>query len=435
MKVKEKMNEEPKSICNTKLNIKKEKRHNALNQLNSTNGITLIALVVTIVILIILATISISALFGENGLIKKAQEAKQHQANAVSMEEGAMDKLAGEYANIIASEGNGGSTPTEPTLPETGPGSRMDKPDSWTSDKVTPINDGTGTAIPLPDGFNYVGGDKNTGLVISDKIGDTMDATFPNSGNQFVWIPVASEANLTRTNFDSSGQPTTGLSTSYTEPYAKGYSDGNGTQEVADFNTMKAQVLKYGGFYIGRYEAGDKTNGTTLRTEVTTDHEVVVQKGVAPYNYIPWGRSMSDVDTAFVVSNTAYNPDQVSTHGAVYLSKHMYAEKEQAESIVSTLCYGSQWDAMCRYVGDSNRTTPVKSASELAGNVTTDMSKNIYDLAGNCREWTFETLYGPSRVYRGGSYNAEESISVRSNYSPSYTNGNFSFRISLYVKD
>ena len=44
-------------------------------------GITLVALVVTIVILIILATVSVSALFGENGLIKKAQEAKQHQTN------------------------------------------------------------------------------------------------------------------------------------------------------------------------------------------------------------------------------------------------------------------------------------------------------------------------------------------------------------------
>ena len=79
-------------------------------------GITLIALVVTIVILIILATISISALFGENGLIKKAQEAKDHQTNAVAMEEGEMDKLAEEYANIMASDGNGGGTVTPPTI-------------------------------------------------------------------------------------------------------------------------------------------------------------------------------------------------------------------------------------------------------------------------------------------------------------------------------
>ena len=40
------------------------------------NGITLIALVITIIILIILAAIAINAVFGENGLILRAQEAK-----------------------------------------------------------------------------------------------------------------------------------------------------------------------------------------------------------------------------------------------------------------------------------------------------------------------------------------------------------------------
>ena len=46
------------------------------NNERSEAGITLVALVVTIVILIILATVAINAVFGENGLIKKAEEAK-----------------------------------------------------------------------------------------------------------------------------------------------------------------------------------------------------------------------------------------------------------------------------------------------------------------------------------------------------------------------
>ena len=315
----------------------------------------------------------------------------------------------------------------------------MKAPDTWTSDKVIAISDGSGNVIPLPDGFYYVGGDRNTGLVISDKQNDTMDAIFPNSGNQFVWIPVASEADLTRTNFDSNGQPTTGNPVSglnvsnCSEPYANGYSDGIGTQETADFNTMKTQVLKYGGFYVGRYEAGDKTNGTTLRTKVTTDHEVVVQKGVAPYNYIPWGKSMSDVDTVF--APTGNNSDNVTTHGAVYLSKHMYDGKEQAESVTTTLCYSSQWDAMCRYIGDSNRTTPEKDSPELTGSVTIDVSKNIYDLAGNCREWTLEAIGSISRVYRGGDYNNDDPVSSRGSNYPIYTYDSLSFRPSLYVKD
>ena len=82
-------------------------------------GITLVALVVTLVILIILATVSISALFGENGLIKKAQEAKDHQSNAVAMEEDKMNSLTDEYANVMASEGNGGGAVTPPTISPT----------------------------------------------------------------------------------------------------------------------------------------------------------------------------------------------------------------------------------------------------------------------------------------------------------------------------
>ena len=154
----------------------------------------------------------------------------------------------------------------------------------------------------------------------------------------------------------------------------------------------------------GSAEAGDKTNGTTLRSKVTTDHEVVVQKGVAPYNYIPWGVNIQNVDAAFIP--TEYNDDNARTHGAAYLAKNLYTGKEQAQSVTSTLCYSSQWDAMCRYIGDSNRNTPTKSAPELTGSVATDVSKNIYDLAGNCYEWTFEVynIIGNNRINRGGSY-------------------------------
>lgn len=45
-------------------------------------GITLIALVITIVVLIILATISVNAVIGENGIIKKAQRAAELQTKS-----------------------------------------------------------------------------------------------------------------------------------------------------------------------------------------------------------------------------------------------------------------------------------------------------------------------------------------------------------------
>ena len=54
-------------------------------------GITLIALVVTIVVLLILAAVSIGMLTGENGIIKKAQEAKKEDTKGEIKEELEMD--------------------------------------------------------------------------------------------------------------------------------------------------------------------------------------------------------------------------------------------------------------------------------------------------------------------------------------------------------
>ena len=47
----------------------------------SNQGITLVALVVTIVVLLILAGVSISLVIGQNGIITKAQEAKEKTIN------------------------------------------------------------------------------------------------------------------------------------------------------------------------------------------------------------------------------------------------------------------------------------------------------------------------------------------------------------------
>ena len=49
-------------------------------------GITLVALVVTIVVLLILAGVSISLVLGPNGLITRAQEARNATANATANE-------------------------------------------------------------------------------------------------------------------------------------------------------------------------------------------------------------------------------------------------------------------------------------------------------------------------------------------------------------
>ena len=361
---------------------------------NRQKGITLIALVVTITVLIILATVSVNTVLGDNGIIKRAQKARDSYQNSSTSEDEHMKQLANEMAEYDEDE-NSDSTKV------------------WDLSKVTIIDGGNGTKVPLPNGFYYVGGDIATGLVISDKQGDTMSASGTSMGNQFVWIPVSSEADLERTVF-SKGQPIAGLDTSaYTEPYTDGYDT-----EASEYTTMKIQVLKYGGFYMGRFEAG--VDSTTLRKTYSTAQTVVCKKGVAPYNYVPWGTSMSD---ASEVSGRS---------GAVYLAKNMYSN---SSSVTSTLTYGCQWDAMCRYIGDSQRATPKKSAVELTGSVSTDVSKNIYDLAGNCFEWTMEAGDTDRRGLRGGNYLWTNAVvSMRSYYGPTYSNTDQTFRPTLYIK-
>jgi len=55
-------------------------------------------------VLIILATVSINVVFSENGIIKKAQLAKDIQANATKAEEEAMNTLLDEYMNIMGTD-------------------------------------------------------------------------------------------------------------------------------------------------------------------------------------------------------------------------------------------------------------------------------------------------------------------------------------------
>ena len=77
-------------------------------------GITLIALVVTIVVLLILAGVSVNAIFNENGLIKKAQEAQNKMDEAKNNDLKTIDELT----NLIDNQVNGTSSSVVAT-PET----------------------------------------------------------------------------------------------------------------------------------------------------------------------------------------------------------------------------------------------------------------------------------------------------------------------------
>ena len=86
---------------------------------NRQKGITLIALVVTIVVLIILATVSILAVFGDNGIIARAQTAKDTHEKGKADETNTLDDYASYIGNYLAGKGGSSENTTSGIIEKT----------------------------------------------------------------------------------------------------------------------------------------------------------------------------------------------------------------------------------------------------------------------------------------------------------------------------
>ena len=105
-------------------------------KVKNQKGITLVALVVTIIVIIILSTVTISAVFGDDGMLKKAQEIKDTTQNSIAEDEGELNTLLTEYANLM---GGGNETGEgNPDEPDTTPPS-ISLSTSETEDSITVI--------------------------------------------------------------------------------------------------------------------------------------------------------------------------------------------------------------------------------------------------------------------------------------------------------
>ena len=398
-------------------------------------GITLIALIITIIILLILVGVSINlAIKGD--LFGSAEKAVSGTNDKTAQEQTRVDELMGELDKVEKQQKEQEEAEKQKNLL----GKRVTENTKYIRD---------GKTAWIPKGFT-VSGIKSeqsidNGLVIYDiPEGTTPDWSNPDSVktkyNQFVWIPVEVKSTDTEDNIASfyrsawaenastGGERTTGLSTNYTEPYSydttNNYDQTNG---IADQITeLTKSIYKYGGFYIGRYEAGSTKERTSssLQTE-----PFVVQQDKYPYNYVKWGKSMSDV-----------------SEGAVYLCNNLYSLTNTNYGATSMLCTGASWDSMIDFIKDSSHSVTDsatwgnyydsetytinrgkyavyntsngtlenfqdvvneypkekgKSILLTTGATERNSSKNIYDVAGNVFEWTTESISSSFRVVRG----------------------------------
>ena len=252
--------------------------------------------------------------------------------------------------------------------------------------------------VTIPNGFYYVGGTKEEGIVISDNAEDANKGTSHEVaqtliGNQFVWVPVENDDEF-KTYEGYYGGSLDSYLDDCAEPYTNGYAN-----EESEYNAMKESVLKYNGFYVGRYEAGTSSSTPRISVSGTTD-SVVVKQGANVYNWIGWSDSDDMTD---------------EKGGAVEKSKD-FASDHKYTSVTSTLIYGVQWDAIMQWIDNGYKNedgtlTSFVANSDGKGNYSEDLArtgsnasyavKNIYDLAGNVYEWTMESFNSVYRVNRG----------------------------------
>ena len=464
--------------------------------LGKEKGITLIALVITIIVLLILAGVSIAMLTGDNGILTQAQNSKKETERANIIEQVRLDILekqtekegenitSGELEEIlkkyfsneeqnlkdiiagtstdklISKEDetikidlseiyNGDITDgTTPTPPETGPS----KDENGYFEETSTIDGSEPSANnpTIPEGFKPIDTETsswedveenvNNGLVIQDKV-----------GNEFVWIPVAtavssSEAEGTTNkamaiekdgnyrgllyDFDASGSEVrsgcTTTTSSNREPAfltdstygdnSTSNADAEGQKIVTEtglqneYNNMIESVKIYHGFYVGRYELGlDGSNNPTSRK---------AKEG--------------EVTTA-----DATNSNTKKWYGLYSKSKE-YAKESDNKSTVSSMIWGSQYDAMLNWMQANgeivNQNNSLKTnKSYNTGSEANDLIKNVFDLYGCHYEWTLEADDSLYRVIRGGISGYHNVPSLRDDGAPTASSSYGSTRLTLYV--
>ena len=382
-------------------------------------GITLIALVVTIVVLLILAGVSISLVLNNNGVISKAKDAKNQYAEAQTNDEKQLNEVS-DWIDTKVGDTTGGSD-------------------------YDPASDG----VPIPAGFVYVGGTKDSGLVISDNSADKekykgqTTVGIDLQGNQFVWIPVDSIADYKRTAYSTQIASGTTDTATNSEQIKYSSSDSYYFKEALPADE-KTSVETNKGFYIGRYEAGDQesTNSKKLRTSgASTSNTITVKAGQAPYNYVTRTQAKSLAEGFKTQQNYSSSVTTKLVSSYAWDTAIAFIQKTNSDYGSSSEEGNYKDSPTFNYTGiadtEVNKQTKANGTSTLIPTGQTTAVNNIYDMGGNVAEWTTESCsfkIGPI-TRRGGSYDlyvANAPAGIRSRDADG-AGDNHGFRLTLFL--
>ena len=410
--------------------VEKEKQKNNFTKLTHKRGISLIVLIVTIIVIIILAAAVILTI-SKNNPVSSAKEAT-FKEDMTSIQDELSMYLSKKYTDnptrFDKSSVNLSGDSMVAELPSTkkykekvsvikgklvwngenennieykwfsevtdGATKKSESVRSEWKEKIAEEVEG----VPIPKGFKYKEGTKDTGLVIKD-----------DNDNEFVWVPATESTYRKDTSFSGSTPPTGD------DTLPNGITD-----ETAD-------VVKYGGFYIGRYEAGIPEGDTSPSNKTGTP---VSKKGAKVWTNINYTNAKASAES--MISNE-YVQTGLITRKAWDTTCHWIEGSLKSINELASLKDSRYYGNYKNSLAPAKEKSGVKRTSGFSENWKT---KNIYDLAGNVWEWTSEA-YSSYFINRGGSCNSDGSgspVSFRNIYNGSSTRDFLGFRPRLYIK-
>ncbi len=287
----------------------------------------------------------------------------------------------------------------------------------------------------LPEGFKVAEDSASTvqgGIVIQDK-----------NQNQFVWVPVATLADYKRTAY-SINVATEETDTATNSIKIKlNSSDRNYFTEALP-KDEKTSVERYKGFYIGRYEAGDKENteAKTLRSSNDITKTVTIKAGQAPYNYVEITQAVSLAEGFATKQGYKAKTKLVSSYA--WDTTIAFLQKVNSD-YGSSSEEGNYYDTTFSYTDitganqtKASETGALSTTGVLVPTGQTTPVCNIYDMGGNVGEYTTESLSNTKYPYtiRGGGYEYYSFSHFAAGYRNGHTGGGYSstgFRVTLFM--
>ena len=313
-------------------------------------------------------------------------------------------------------------------------------------DQKSKIHDGGFVIYQLTDA-EIETNPNGTSVIINDTNKDTAQST----RNQYVWVPVPNIEDITRTKIENNGimqfgqsyvfnrtsitKETSTNSGFFSEPrlasydktkyYLQRYSNIDKKEDYLnnmqeEYARMIKSINKYKGFYIGRYETGDDYTHSSSKGYFTNPRIVRYNGNIS---CVTWYDSYKELER--LSKKTGKYVETGMIYYCLWDYTLIWLHETDTRSYEDLAVDSGTWG---NYSNNgktviSGNTNPAKTGSietiiydgEIYGDDPTS-SNNIFEIAGNLREWDRSTFSDKHRSIRGGSYSLSSNLTASSSY-------------------